>query len=185
MGGCGGDDERSFKVSGGDWQWFVGVVVMALIDDRSVHGFATKDHSMWKFHSSFCHGREIPYRPSCHGSCFHCCWASRSPPARCHCPGHSFLSLPFDSFPLSLLFFTLLACLLLTQPILLNSPSFNHFNPLKKHTHRDCSFQISFFIISLSIYLCQKTLHSTHLLFNVILENTNNMHTKTEKIVIH
>ncbi|RVX18097.1 Auxin efflux carrier component 1 [Vitis vinifera] len=64
-----------------------GVVVMALIDDRSVHGFATKDHSMWKFHSSFCHGREIPYRPSCHGSCFHCCWASRSPPARCHCPG--------------------------------------------------------------------------------------------------
>lgn len=53
---------------------FVGVVVMALIDDRSVHGFATKDHSMWKFHCSFCHGRQIPYRPSCHGSCFHCCW---------------------------------------------------------------------------------------------------------------
>lgn len=62
---------------------------------RSVHGFATKDHSMWEFHCSFCYGREIPYRSSCYGSCFHCCWPSWSSLTRCHCTGHTPISLLF------------------------------------------------------------------------------------------
>lgn len=63
------------------------------VNDRSVHGFATEDHSMWKFHSNFCYGCEIPYRSSCHGSSFHCCWPQGRSLTRCHCPGHPFLSL--------------------------------------------------------------------------------------------
>lgn len=67
------------------------------ICDRSLHGFATEGHSMWKFHSSFCHGCEIPYRSSCHGSCFHCCWTQRRSLARCYCSGSiPLLSLSFS-----------------------------------------------------------------------------------------
>ncbi|KAE8723592.1 Auxin efflux carrier component 1 [Hibiscus syriacus] len=60
---------------------------LMIITVLPVHGIATKDHSMWEFRCSFCDGREIPYRSSCHGSRFHCCWPSWRPLTRCHCPG--------------------------------------------------------------------------------------------------
>ena len=83
---------RERSVCGGDTSWHAlhPLPYDAFdVNDRSVHGLATEDHSMWKFHSSFCHGCEIPYRSSCHGSCFHCCWTQRCSLTRCHCSGIS------------------------------------------------------------------------------------------------
>ncbi|XP_048500514.1 auxin efflux carrier component 1 isoform X2 [Beta vulgaris subsp. vulgaris] len=59
----------------------------SLISFRSVHGFATKDYSMWQFRSNFFNGSKIPYRPSCHGRCFYCCWPTWRTFTCCHRPG--------------------------------------------------------------------------------------------------
>lgn len=79
-----------------EWWWYWWACFAFDINDRSLHGFATEDHSMWKFHSSFCHGCEIPYRSSCHGSCFHGRWTQRCSLTRCHCSG---ISLSLSSAP--------------------------------------------------------------------------------------
>ena len=47
----------------------VGIMGMLRCDDRSVHGFATKDHSMWTFGCNFCYGGEISLQEIGRASC--------------------------------------------------------------------------------------------------------------------